>query len=432
MKPSWPCAAAIGAVLVASVSVARAGWNETVLYSFGTGSLDGGSPRAGVVFDAAGNLYGTAGGGVGGAGVVFELTPPAAGKTAWTAIVLYNFLQSRPVKGEGPVASVIFDADGNLYSTTKGGGKFGKGFKDGTVFRLAPPSGGATTWTETVLHSFNGADGSAPVAGLVFDTAGNLYGTTSAGGAGNCPGGCGTVFKLAPPVAGKTTWTETVIHSFNGKNGANPYAGVVFGPDGGLYGTTEEGGVGQGTVFKLAPPADGKAAWTETVIHSFNSKSGANPVAGVVFDASGNLYGTTALGGGMNYGTVFELSPPAAGETNWTETVLHNFALTDGAGPSAGVVFDASGNLYGTTALGGGHGGTANCYPASGCGTAFKLAPPAAGTGAWTETVLARFDDDSRGIGPAASLAFDGEGNLYGTTENGGRLNEGAVFKLTP
>jgi uncharacterized repeat protein (TIGR03803 family) len=242
MKTVLPRVAAVGAALLAPMA-AHAGWTETVLYSFG--SVGAGDPLAGLVLDAAGNLYGTTSGvgERGDEGTVFELAPPANGKTAWTETVLYSFYLSG--RGERPAGAMIFDAAGNLYGTTKLGGKY----KDGIVFRLAPPAKGATSWTETVLHSFTGKDGANPVAGLVFDSEGNLYGTTSAGGLGSCTGGCGTVFRLAPPADGATAWTETVLHSFYGKDGADPVAGVVFDANGNLYGTTEQGGPSRGTAL---------------------------------------------------------------------------------------------------------------------------------------------------------------------------------------
>ena len=203
---------------------------------------------------------------------------------------------------------------------------------------------------ETVLHSFGaGVDGITPEGGLISDAAGNLYGITSQGGRASFGG---TVFKLAPPAAGKSTWTESVLHSFAG----TPEAGLIIDKAGNLYGTTGFGGVpskkcanGCGTVFKLTPPPAGKAAWTETVLFSFNDIDGSLPAGRLVFDAAGNLYGTTEDGGSLGYGTVFKLTPPAAGKTAWMETVLFSFSDTDGADPQAGLIFDKAGNLYGTT-----------------------------------------------------------------------------------
>jgi uncharacterized repeat protein (TIGR03803 family) len=328
---------------------AGGGWTETVLHNFGNGT-DGATPYAGLIFDAAGNLYGTTQyGGTYGVGTVFELTP--AGGGSWTEKVLYSF-NLNGTDGAVPEAGLIVDAAGNLYGTTY----FGGTYLYGTVFELTPAGGGG--WTEQVLHSFNnnGADGSLPAAGLIFDAAGNLYGTTVNGGTGsNCVLGCGTVFELTPAAGGG--WTEQVLHSFNnnGADGSTPFAGLIFDAAGNLYGTTFAGGTyGYGTVFELTPAAGG--GWTETVLHNFgNGTDGTAPYAGLIFDAAGNLYGTTSYGGTYNYGTVFELTPAAGG--GWTETVLHNFGNgTDGITPYAGLIFDAAGNLYGTTFVGGTYG----------------------------------------------------------------------------
>jgi uncharacterized repeat protein (TIGR03803 family) len=333
-----------------------------VLHFFGGGG-NGSFPSAGLIFDAAGNLYGTtAFAGAYGAGTVFELTP--AGGGSWTETVLHNF-NHNGTDGAYPAAGLVFDASGNLYGTTSQGGTFDCGghpdYGCGTVFELSPTPGGG--WTEKVLHSFNdnGVDGYIPGAGLILDAAGNLYGTTEYGGAGDCVAyptiGCGTVFELTP--AGGGQWTETVLYSFanNGMDGTYPIAGLIFNAAGNLYGTTSEGGTYDvGTVFALTPTPAG--AWTETVLHSFDSScsqggcaDGYLPAAGLILDAAGDLYSTTFLGGANNLGTVFELMPTEGG--GWTEALLYDFCsqtdCMDGAEPEAGLIFDASGNLYGTT-----------------------------------------------------------------------------------
>jgi uncharacterized repeat protein (TIGR03803 family) len=368
--------------------------------------------------------------------------------------VLYSFC-SKPncTDGSDPAAGLIQDA-GNLYGTTVVGGAYGYG----TVFKLAPPAKSGGTWTETVLYSFTGGtDGANPWAGLVQDAQGNLYGTAYAGGnnLGYCDdGGCGTVFKLAPPAQSGDTWTVTVLYNFTGSpdDGANPYTGsLVQDAQGNLYGTTLLGGntaceSGCGTVFTLAPPAQSGGAWAETVLHSFCSESnctdGEIPDAGLVLTGN-NLYGTTSEGGDIacfspyGCGTVFELAPPTQSGDAWTETVLHSFSGIDGDGPS-GLVQDTKGNLYGTTNAGGGRGkGIVSCSPNYGCGTAFKLAPPAQSGGTWTETVLYGLTG-TKGDGsqPLAGLVLDTEDNLYGTTYFGGDLacfasyGCGTVFKL--
>ncbi len=258
-----------------------------------------------------------------------------------------------------------------------------------------------STWAATqekILHTFNnnGTDGAVPLAGLIFDAAGNLYGTTSRGGTGSCfysGSGCGTVFKLSPNGGGG--WTEQVLHYFsnNGTDGFQPLAGLIIDAAGNLYGTTATGGTHPGgTVFELTPAQGGN--WTEKVLYNFcsqtNCTDGAGPLAGLIFDAAGNLYGTTSAGGTyQDFGTVFELMPTKGG--GWTEQVLHSFAPgTDGANPSAGLIFDAAGNLYGTTS----YGGTYTCDGTS-CGTVFEVSPKAGG--GWTEQVLYNFGNGTDG-----------------------------------
>ena len=315
--------------------------NETVLYSF-TGGSDGAIPEAGLVMDSSGNLYGTtAYGGASGNGVVFRVDP------AGNENVLYSFTGGSD--GATPEAGLVMDSSGNLYGTTL----FGGSAQSGTVFKLDPAG------NETVLHSFTGGnDGAYPFAGLIRDSAGNLYGTTNEGGSSDCSGGCGTVFKLDP------SGNETVLHSFAYySDGGYPYAGLVIDASGNLYGTAYEGGPsGYGTVFRLDPSGN------ETVLHNFTYSDGAYPVAGLVRDSSGNLYGTATSGGAGSpaVGVVFEL------DRFGNETVLHTFTGgSDGADPYAGVVQDSSRNLYGTAEYGG---SSSDCY--GGCGTAFKVTLP--------------------------------------------------------
>jgi uncharacterized repeat protein (TIGR03803 family) len=302
--------------------------NETVLYSFTSGT-DGQYPRAALVRDAAGNLFGTTSyGGTSNRGTVFKLD--ATGKET----VLYNFTGG--ADGGNPFASLLLGGGGNLYGTTSGGGPSGFG----TVFKLD------ATGKETVLYGFTGgADGGSPLAGLILSPAGKFYGTTYAGGAF----GFGTVFQL------DATGKQTVLHSFaDGSDGSGPKAGLVRDSVGNLYGTTYSGGAaGYGTVFKLAP--SGK----ETVLYSFTGGAdGINPEAGLVRDTFGNLFGTTYGGGAPGYGTVFKV------DTTGREIVLYRFAPGAGMVPRAGLIRDAGGNFYGTTSSGG-----------SGGGTVFKLSP---------------------------------------------------------
>ena len=318
---------------------------------------------------------------------------------------------------KGPIGNLIFDTAGNLYGTTGGGGSAKCDHGCGTVWTLARNPKG--TWTVSILHAFDGADGALPYAGVIFDAAGNLYGTTLYGGAFStrtCPDGCGVVFKLAPNPDG--TWTESVLHSFTGgADGEEPSAGVIFDTAGNLYGTTGGGGAhSYGVVFKLAPSSDG--TWTESVLYSFTGGAdGGQPQAGVIFDAAGNLYGTTFYDGAYGYyGVVFKLTPSPDG--TWTESVLHSFTGgADGCFPLAGLIFDAAGNLYGTTYQGG----------ADGYGVVFKLKPSSSG---WSETVLHTFIGFGRD--PAGGVIFDPGGNLYGTAGNGNHAFDfGLVFEIT-
>jgi uncharacterized repeat protein (TIGR03803 family) len=392
-----------------------------VLYTF-TGGSDGGWPYGGLIFDHAGNLYSTAlGGGIPtyGYGTAFSLTPNQNG--TWTETVLHDFQEPQYIDTDGlnPHAGLISDSAGNMYGTTYYGGA---PYDAGTVFELSPDGNGQ--FTETLLHAFDGKHGGYSQASLIFDSVGNLYGTTY-----GVEGHCGTVFKLSPGPDGQ--WTETVLHDF-GKPSPKPNGGcglagnLVFDSAGNLYGTTWNGGanINFGCVFKLTPQPNG--AWRETLIHSFGVTGGAVPYSGLIIDAKGNLYGTNFGGDNesceFGCGNVFKLTPGAHGK--WTETVLHSFDFFDGAGPQASLILDSAGNLYGTTAWGG------NSSCAGGCGLIFKLVPGAKGQ--WTETVVHYFDGLD-GWGPISNLIFDSAGNLYGTALAGGpNLCCGVAFELTP
>jgi uncharacterized repeat protein (TIGR03803 family) len=321
--------------------------SESALYNFAAGS-DPKLPYAGLIFDKAGNLYGTTEfGGAYNQGTVFEVTPNSDG--AWTETVLYNFTGN--ADGGQPYAGLVLDAAGNLYGTTNFGGSGNCSLGCGTVFKLAPASGG---WAETVLYTFTGnSDGREPYARLAFDAAGNLYGPTLLGGnlGTVCSSGCGTVFKLT---RGSSSWTESVLYTFAGTaDGASPYDGLTFDAAGNLYGTAYAGGAsGNGAIFKLTP---GSSGWTESVLHAFTGKyDGKYSYGAVIMDNAGNLYGTAFQGGGQGYGVVFELTPSSTG--GWKEKVLHSFGNSPSANPVAGLVMDAAGNLYGTTQAGGAQG----------------------------------------------------------------------------
>jgi len=396
-----------------------------VLYGFGASNA---KPSSGLTFDAQGNAYGvTSGGGYNEAGTVYELSSTTGYH------LLFKFGKSQ-AGGAYPLGNLVLDSAGNLYGTTLAGGIDRNCC--GLVFELSPPSNGVGLWTETVLHTFCAGndrcpDGAEPTSGVIFDSSGNLYGTTTGGGSpGSGPGG-GTVFEMSPTSTG---WTETVLYTFNVtmEDGfGEPQSRLVFDGAGNLYGTTARGGTAfWGSVFELSPAGNN---WTETVLYEFGgvqNNDGAEPFAGVVFDAAGNLYGTTDEGGhpscneGLGCGTVFELTQAQDG--SWIETILHRFAGINGDGefPAAGVVLDASGSVYGTTS----EGGIPGCSPAPSCGTAFRLTP--VGTGEWTGDIFL-FPGGMSGNNPDAQLTLDSSGNLYGTAGAGGPHGGGVAFKIT-
>lgn len=313
------------------------------------GCPDGGQPLGSLIFDSAGNIYGTTGTGgsgdgcgFGGCGTVFELTPnPAGGK--WTETLLYNFTGF--ADGGGPSGALVFDSVGNLYGTAA---LLGNCYECGTVFELTPASGGG--WIETTIYSFTrGADGGYPTSTLILDPRGNLYGTASQGGTVNqtCPTGCGVVFELTPNPGG--VWTETVLHSFTGgADGATPNSALTPDAAGNLFGSTTAGGLDDsGVVFELL----GSDGWNENVLYTFTGgPDGKTPSGTLVFHGAGNLYGTSAYGGVSGNGVVFQLTPVGSGP--WKEQVF-SLSGKNGKEPFGGVIFDAAGNAYGTTAYGG-------------------------------------------------------------------------------
>jgi outer membrane protein assembly factor BamB len=318
--------------------------------------------------------------------------------------------------GNSPIGGVIADKAGNLYGTTQKGGFPGFGI----VLKLTPTSSGL--WKETILHTFQGSpsDGATPDSTLVLDSAGNLYGTTLQGGLvtknPECSPGCGLVFKLTPTASGP--WKETIIHRFTGKlDGANPVAGLIQDSAGNLFGSAAGGGTTQlGVAFELSPTPTG---WKETVLHNFGGTQGAAPFAPLAFDSAGDLYGTTLLGGNQNLGVVFKLTRQKSGL--WKERVLHNFqGGSDGLIPLAGVVLDKEGNVFGASQAMNGQ------LP---CGTVFKLTA----ANGYAQTILHEFEgtfNNNDGCIPN-QLVFDSHGNLFGTSEFGGTDSAGTIFKLT-
>ena len=405
---------------------------DRVIYAF-QGGNDGIGPND-LIADRAGNLYGTTfnGGGSAGAGTVYRLSPPAQPGGAWTETILYSFSYSLINRGIGPLGALAMDSAGNLYGTTWLGGPLGAG----VAFELSPPAVKGGAWTYTQLYAFGGAGLSSPEVRLVLDKAGNLYGTTASGGAGGCAGGCGGVFKLAYPAQPGGAWTETVLFNFSGSfsTGGGTSGGLTMDSHGSLYGTTYSGSGGaSGTVFRLTPTKGGH--WTHSVLYAFAGfADGAHPQAEVVFDKNGNLYGMTNYGGGGGpncfgspCGTVFELMPTTTGQ--WTHTVLHSFnGGTDGGYPGRALTLDAASNLYGTTGIG----GDPNCAGGNGdgCGTVFRLAPPTAQGGAWTETILHRFTGGTDGVA-GGGLTF-GKGQLLYGPAGAGANGDGLVFSIIP
>jgi uncharacterized repeat protein (TIGR03803 family) len=395
----------------------------SVIHTF-LGGVDGNEPAYGMAIDGAGNLLGSTFEGDEGTGTIFRVRHLSSG---WQLLTIYVFIGGPDSPGAVPYAGVVVGPNGSLYGTTAFGGvgpctTWGGTTGCGTVFNLRPPLSVCITalcyWTETPLAQFNGSSGGAVPTGAqpIFDRAGNLYGTTFSGGGGSCSAGCGVVYELVPSGSG---WTEQVLYSFTGAggDGASPWAGLVFDQAGNLYGTTEFGGAyGYGTIYELSPSGSG---WTEKVLYSFqNQADGGNPYAGLIFDRAGNLYGATTSGGTGNGGTVFELTPSGS---SWNYQTLSAFVRRPGelaGGPTASLIMDAAGNLYGATAGDG----------AYGLGSVFKVTPSGGG---WTTTTLYDFTGASDGELPRSNLVMDTSGDLYGTA-TGGADGYGVLFEITP
>jgi len=393
----------LGLGLVASLLATGWASTETRLFNFG-GTL-GKSPNGGLIWDAAGNLYGTTqSGGLNNAGVVFQLHRTISG--VWIENILYNFVGT--TDGGNPQAGLIWDAAGNLYGTTTAGGASGMG----TVFELSPNGHGG--WTESVIYSFaGGSDGASPMGKVVFDGSGNLYGTTEFGG----PANVGTVFQLSPTGSG---YNETVLHAFSGPDGSHPMAELILDASENLYGTTYQGGVkGVGTVFELVRGS----GWTESVLHHFkNYPDGAYPNGGLVFNGS-NLLGTTTGGYGDGLGTVFELVNHV---TSYTDVVYGFYRGQGGDYPVGTLTFNsANATYYGSTALG-------TFQAGESAGTVFSLALGASIVDVYSFTggIVENVTHD--GEIPQGGLALDGAGNLFGSTLKGGTGAGGTVFEVTP
>jgi len=334
----------------------------------------------------------------------------------------------------GPYGGVVIGSGGVLYGTTQWAGTGSCASGCGTVFSLTPPASPGGAWTETVIHNFAGypTDGACPYAGVVIGSDGVLYGTTSQGGTADQ----GVVFSLTPPASPGGAWTEAVLYNFSFGRGGQPYAGLVIG-NGVLYGAAQYGGPADaGAVFALTPPASPGGAWTEHVLYNFTGGSdGAEPSGGLAIGGR-VLYGTTTRGGSANSGTVYSLTPPLEAGGVWTQAVLHSFTgyPSDGANPWQGVAIGPGGVLYGTTVNGGP--ADPDCGGSNGfCGgTVFSLTPPTAPGGAWNEAVLYSFTGSpNHQAAPYAGVAIGSGGVLYSTTEGGGEPGDyGTAFALTP
>ena len=400
-------------VLLAGMAAPAQAQTYQVLHNF-TFGLDGSEPWATVTVDQRGNLYGTTiYGGTNNRGTVFKLSHAGQG---WVFNPLYSFATSDGVFTEAPLA---IGPDGTLFGTTAAGGTAG----EGTVYDVHPPSnpcrGAICPWTESVLHSFTGgADGAVPGYGaLVFNHAGNGFGTTTLGGINNG----GVVYELTRTQQG---WTESVAYTLSDlTTGTDPYSGLIVDNTGNLYGTASSaGGLGNGSVYQLTPSGSGL---TGQYLYAFpvrDPDAGSTPYGGLVFDASGNLYGTTVNGGANGVGTIYELSPSGSG---WSESVLFSFT-GNYPGPKYGLAIDAAGNLYGTTFQGGAHQN----------GSVFRLSYT---NGQWVYTDLHDFAGGADGLFPLGGVAIDANGNLFGTTEIGGNLTGdcapdgcGVVWEITP
>jgi uncharacterized repeat protein (TIGR03803 family) len=401
-----------------------------VIYTFqSSGSQDAALPEGQLIRDAKGDLYGTtvAGGAYGG-GTVFELSPNADG--TWSETILYSFTDGSD--GGLPVAGLVFDDDGNLYGAAQQGGTFNHRCPGGcgVIFELSPSEGG---WTYILLHTFSGSgDGAGPAGTPVLDAKGNLYGTTGGGGffGNQCNGGCGVAFELVRSAG----WGEKILHTFLNypQDGAWPAGGLVFDANENAFGTTVIGGLGgggngaSGTVYELTPTT--KGPWTETILHSFCSQffcaDGNGPTGAPVLQ-NGGIFGATFNGGTVGaYGTVFNLVDTANG---WHMREF-SFDGTDGQVPIAPVVV-RNGKIYGVTQQGGIVNGACSLYP-YGNGVVYELVSQGS---ALTENVLYSFTGGSDGCGPSAGLVADPAGNLYGTTlQGGGSNNAGVVFEITP
>jgi uncharacterized repeat protein (TIGR03803 family) len=409
---TWAAALTLVLALVAVATQPIQAQTFKVLYDF-TGGADGAVPYDGLTIDRAGNLYGTAEyggkqvpgclsyGSSTGCGAVFKFSPVGS---SWVLTPLYNFAGGTDYGN--PTVGVTVGPDGALYGVLSYNPTCHY-LTCGKVYRLRPPPSTCRTvlcsWNETVLHQFTGApDGSYPTSPVIFDTAGNIYGTTTFGGNGGGYYGYGTAYQLTPSNGG---WTENVIYSF-GPDDSLPSGPLALDAAGNLYGTVCDGSC-YGAVWRLAPSQSG---WTYNNLYYFNGNNGAEP-GGLVRDRSGNLYGYTLGAVGNNSATVFELTPSDGG---WTYSLVYDLGYEASL---TGLTVDSAGNPYGVN----------SGYP-FGLGFVFELARSG---GSWTYTDLHDFRG-SDGESPYGAVVIDANGNLFGTTSAGGRNNDGVIFEITP
>jgi hypothetical protein len=418
---------------------------ESLIYNF-SGSNGAVAPFGGLVVAKDGSLYGVSREGGSacaspGCGIFYRLVPPAAGQTAWTQQDLYAFAGGSD--GQNPMSTLVPYGKAGYLGTTQSGGANGRG----TIFELVPPTKANPAWTEIKLLDLAIAYGAQSVSGMVRTKKGSYYGVTQIGGNGTCQSagtvvGCGVFFELTPPAAGQSSWSYDVIYAFQGQgDGASPWGTPSITPKGSvLVATTAAGSAGFGSVVEFTPPTKTNANWAGAIVYEFTGGSdGGTPLGQLYTAKTGVVYGTAEVGGTYNLGTVFSLSPPARGsKSGWAFNTLYSFegahlqepglgSYFDGAYPSAGVVMDKTGALYGTTQQGGNiayecaNGVLSN----NGCGTVFKLTPPAAGQTTWSESVVDGFSYCCDGYFPFSTLTLSSAGTLYGTTPYGGSRTQG-------
>jgi len=401
-----------GAVLgVPSLSLAAPAYQ--VLHDFNTAAA-GVDAIGGVLPGPGGKLYGVMlEGGSAGDGLAYALVPPTGTGKA-REVVLHNFTGG--ADGAFPLTGFAMNAAGVLFAgvdASTGG--------QGMLYSLTPTNKRGTAFTQAILFTFDGTNGDGPEGAPVIGADGALYGVTLFGGSA----GFGTIWRLSPPAAGQTAWTETVLHNFTGPDGKFPQAGLIQGPGGVFYGTTTEGGAHNGgIVFRIAPPTGTAKKWRETVLHSFaGGTDGVNPFdAGVTLDSSGALFGTTTQGGSFAQGTAYKLTPPAAGRTKWTETILHTFGGGgDGDVPLSKIAIGNDGTLYGTLSEGG---------TSSDLGLVYSLTPATGGT--YTYQTLHAFTGGKDGGNPFGDLSEDTAGTIYGTTHGDTTHGIGTIFSVIP